>query len=216
MLVLGLDIATSSGLTFLDDEAPPSSWRCFAIEAEGEFGEDKAGDLALALHDALGGRRPHFAAIEMPQRSVIQFEKVGGEGPSADTINPNALQLHDLAGAVCAVLDICGVPWGLIAPATWRSAYYGKGFSPPSHVARTKGGQPKLDRKGNPIIVKDWKQAAIDIADRQKILLPATLKARRDAAESVGIASAWPRCTLIPGRHQNAFKNLRLNYRRAA
>ncbi len=202
MLVLGLDIATSSGLTFLDDTAPPSSWRCFAIEAEGDFGEDKAGDLALALHDALGGRRPHFAAIEMPQRSVTRFEKkksgrpdLAGETKPELTINTNALQLHDLAGGACAVLDICGVPWGLIAPATWRSSYYGKGFRPNDG---------------------DWKQAAIDLADRQKILLPKTLKARRDAAESVGIASAWSRCTLIPRRHQAAFQSLRLNHRRAA
>lgn len=193
MKILGLDIATSTGVCFLDTALPPNKWRCFAIEAEGEFGEEKAGDLAVCLNGEIKEFGPDFAAIEMPQRSVTRFEKkkrhdLGGDVAKEATINPNALQLHDLGGAVCAILDLVSIPWGLIAPGTWRSAYYGKGFKPTDD---------------------DWKQAAINRAVLQGIVLPKQLKAQRDAAESAGVASSWSRCTLIPRKHQQAFIDLR-------
>jgi hypothetical protein len=199
MKILGLDIATSTGVCFLDTAVPPLKWRCFAIEAQGEFGEDKAGDLAVCLKGEIESFGPDFAAIEMPQRSVTRFEKktrqdLGGEVTKEATINPNALQLHDLGGAVCGLLDILGIGWGLIAPATWRAAYYSKGYKPADG---------------------DWKQAAINHAVLQGIALPMQLKARRDAAESAGVASSWSRCTLIPARHRQAFMDLRLGNGRA-
>lgn len=193
MLILGGDVATSTGMCWLDSARPPSEWRCLAVESEGSNSEEKAGDIAVFLYGEILARRPDFAAIEMPQRSVTQFgrkvrDPETGEERTQSTINPNALQLSGLAGAVVAVLDICRIPWGLIAPATWRSAYYGKGFKP------TDG---------------DWKALAIDRARLQRIPLPATVKAQRDAAEAVGIASSWTRCTFIPARHQRAFLDLR-------
>lgn len=193
MLVLGIDAATSTGLCFRDSAKPASEWRVFAVEAEGAFGEDKAGDLALFLDAEIKGCRPDFAAMEMPQRSVARFERKGrpdlaGDGVPDLTINPNALQLSAIAGAVVAVLDCHRVPWALIAPATWRSSYFGKGAKPADG---------------------DWKALAIRHAEIQRIVLPPTKKAARDAAESVGIATAWAKCTMIPARHHAAFMALR-------
>lgn len=196
MLIIGLDVATSTGIAWVDRSKPPSQWRCLAVESEGDNAEEKAGDLGLYLFAELAVSRPAFAAIEMPQRSVKQFGKKvrnpqTGKEEVQQTINPNALQLSGLAGAVVAALDIRQVPWGLLAPATWRSAYYGKGVAPDETAGQ------------------DWKDVAIEYARQSKILLPPTVKAQRDAAEAVGIAVAWQKCTFVPKRHQAAFMALR-------
>lgn len=197
MIVLGLDIATCTGACWAERSRPAKEWRCLAIEASGANAEEKDDDLAGALLELLGGNRPDFVAIEMPQRSVKQFGKKPreGEGEAAGgeremTINPNALQLSGLAGAAVGILRGLDIPWGLIAPSTWRSAYYGKGYTPANG---------------------DWKQAAVDMARLQSIPLPSTVKAQRDAAEAVGIASAWSRCTFVPARHRTAFTHLLSN-----
>lgn len=189
-IILGLDIATSCGVCW-KTSAQPKDWRCYAIQCEGDNSEDKAGDLALALTSEFAIRKPDFAAIEMPQRSVTQFGRKRGDDPNApveQTINPNALQLSGLAGGAVAALDIAGIPWGLVAVSTWRSAYFGKGYKPPI----------------------GWKESAVDLAQLQNIILPETAKARRDAAEAVGIAVAWERCTFIPARHHQSFVDLRI------
>lgn len=200
MIILGLDIATSTGACWLDTAKAPSDWRCLAIGAEGAFQEEKAADLAVFLHEDAKRVRPDFVAIEMPQRSVTQFGKKHvdpetGKETVGTTINPNALQLSALAAAATAVFDLLDVPWGLVAVSSWRSAYYGKGVKPPNG---------------------DWKTLAIQWATRQRILLPPTKKAQMDAAEAVGVAHSWQRCTQIPERHSAAFVSLKLNCRRVA
>lgn len=188
--IWGLDVATTTGWAAIVPAEPPRQWRCLAIESEGENGEEKAGDLAIEIHRALARARPDFVAMEMPQRSVKAFGKktvdAAGREVVKETINPNALQLSALAGAVVGVLDVAGIPWGLIAPATWRAAYYG-------------GMKPKDG---------DWKALAVAMADHHEILLPSLKKARSDAAEAVGIAVAWRKCSFIPKRHQAAFMAL--------
>ncbi len=190
--IWGLDIATTTGVAVIDPRKPPGTWRCFAVESAGDNGEEKAGDLAIELHRELQRGRPDFVAIEMPQRSVKTFGKKTldehGREVVKETINPNALQLSALAGAAVAVLDCAGVPWGLIAPVTWRAAYYG-------------GMKPKNG---------DWKAMAVAMADHQRILLPSAKKAKQDAAEALGIAVAWQKCTFLPARHQPAFIKLRM------
>jgi len=200
MLIVGLDVATRTGLCDLDSALPPSHWKCLAVESEGENAEDKAADLAHYLFQRWQARRPDFVAIEMPQRSVAQFDRTKrdpetGEDKQVKTINPNALQLSGLAGGAAAACEISRVPWGLVAVSTWRSSYFGKGW------------KPRDD---------DWKQAAVDRAVLQKILLPGSVQAQRDAAEAVGVASAWARCTFIPQRWQKAFMDLRTGKARAA
>jgi hypothetical protein len=51
---------------------------------------------------------------------------------------------------------------------------------------------------------------------QQSVPLPLEKKAQRDAAEAVGIASCWMKCTQIAERHQKAFTTLRLGVGRVA
>lgn len=192
MLIVGLDIATSAGWALIEPRERPSSWRCGIWKAEGGNGEEKAGHLAMQIIPFMKGHRPDFVAIEMPQRNVQTFGKkrqdMAGEAKEM-TINPNALQLSALAGAAVAILDAYRIPWGLIASGTWRSAYFGKGVKPAGK--------------------DDWKDLAIAHARMQRVELPSTKAAQRDAAEALGVAVSWERCTFIPARHQAAFMALR-------
>jgi hypothetical protein len=207
MIIDGLDIATSCGVARIERPGKPASWTCEALYSEGENSEEKAGELALMLmrRYRAADSRPDFVAIEMPMRNVMMFKKqgedLGGENQK-DTINPNALQLSGLAGAACAVLNCYGIPWGLIASKTWRIAYFGKGYVP-LKVAKTN------KRTGKVTYEDDWKQAAIDLALMQKITLPSRKADQRDAAEAIGIAVAWEKCTFVPKRHQQRFLDLR-------
>lgn len=199
MIILGMDIATSTGMCWMDTSALPRDWRCLAISAEGAFQEEKTGDLAVFLSEEFGKTRPDFVAIEMPRRDVAAYPKSvrdpkTGKMKTVHTVNADQLLLPALASAATTACDLAGIPWGLISSRTWRPAYYGKGFMP-----------------------DDWKQAAIDRAILQGIQLPETLKAQRDAAEAVGIASSWMKCTQIAERHHQAFLDLRtMAPRRAA
>lgn len=216
MLILGLDVATSCGHALIERPGLMKGTRCGAWRSEGENGEEKAGELAMMVYDFVKAERPHFVAIEMPMRNVKSFttEKEDMAGSSEEqTINPNALQLSALAGGVVAMLNAFKTPWGLIAPATWRKAYFGKGFVPPKKWVK------KYDRRFQrkvSVEVPDWKQAAINQARIEGVPMPTTKAEQIDAADAVGIAVAWEGCTFIPVRHQKAFMALRAGSTRAA
>lgn len=218
MLIEGLDIATSCGVGQVEKPGRLSAARCLCLHAEGDNSEEKAGELGWLLMQRYRdtGDRPAFVAIEMPMRNVMTFHKEGSDlaGRTAkETINPNALQLSGLAGAAVAVLNCYRIPWGLVASKTWRNAYFGKDFVPPKIIVKKK------DRKSGRVIETfkdDWKQAAIDVAMRERIALPGTKAEQRDAAEAIGIAWAWECCTFIPKRHQATFMALRTGQARAA
>lgn len=200
MLILGLDIATSTGACWMDTALPPSMWRCLAVGAEGEFAEDKTGDLAIYLNEEFFRTRPDFVAIEMPRRDVAAYPKQifdpkTGRMKTIHTVNADQLLLPALAASASAACDLAGIPWGMVHQKTWRAAYYGKGFKPSGD---------------------DWKAPAVERAELQGIRLPREKKAQRDAAEAVGIASAWMKCSQIPERHHEAFKQLRLGSGRGA
>jgi hypothetical protein len=216
VLIEGLDIATSCGVAQVEKPGRLSAARCLCLHAHGENSEEKAGELAWQLMQRYRdtASRPHFVAIEMPMRNVMTFKKKGKDlaGQTQKlTINPNSLQLSGLAGGAVAVLNCYRIPWGLVASVTWRKAYFGKGFVPPK--------AKKLDRATGQIIETDeddWKQAAIDMALRERIALPSTKAEQRDAAEAIGVAWAWESCSFIPARHQAAFMALRTGQARAA
>lgn len=212
MLIEGLDIATSTGFALIDRPGPISSAICGAIHVGDGEAEEKAGFLALRLVKRYRERKPDFVAIEQPMRNVVMFTKNGKADLAGKqkktTINPNALQLSALAGAACAILDAYKIPWGLIATSTWRSMYFGKGFSPPVKTIRHKNGSVSYE--------DDWKLAAINEARRQGLILTGDKTAQGDAAEALAIAVCWERCTFIPQRHQAAFMALRTGQARAA
>lgn len=200
MLILGLDIATSTGVCWMDTALPPSQWRCLAISAEGEFAEDKTGDLAIYLRDEFAARRPDFVAIEMPRRDVAAHPKqvkdpVTGRMKTIHTVNADQLLLPAFAASAATACDLAGIPWGNVHQRTWRAAYFGKGFKPSGD---------------------DWKAPAVAAALQQGIVLPIEKKAQRDAAEAVGIAHAWTHCSQIAARHHAAFMRLRAEWRVAA
>jgi len=212
MLIEGLDIATSTGFALLDRPGPISAATCGTIYAGDGEAEEKAGHLALQLVRRYRERKPDFVAIEQPQRNVVMFKKKGKDDLAGKqqktTINPNALQLSALAGAAVAILDAYRIPWGLIPTNTWRSVYYGKGFVPPVKIIRHRDGRVTRE--------DDWKQAAINEARRQHVLLTGDKTAQGDAAEALAIAICWERCTFVPARHLDAFKALRTRQARAA
>lgn len=200
MLVLGLDIATSTGVCWMDTAQSPDKWRCLAISVEGEFAEDRTGDLAIYLNDEFAKTRPDFVAIEMPRRDVAAYPKQifdpkTGRTKTIHTVNADQLLLPALAASATAVCDLAKVPWGLVHQKTWRATYFGKGFKPAGD---------------------DWKGPAVDAALQQGIPLPLEKKAQRDAAEAVGIATAWFKCSQVPARHHRAFVQLQALHRRVA
>jgi hypothetical protein len=218
MIIEGLDIATSCGVAQVEKPGRLSSARCLCLYAEGENSEEKAGELAWLLMQRYRDTtaRPQFVAIEMPMRNVMTFHKEGADlagQTQKDTINPNALQLSGLAGAAVAILNCYRIPWGLVASKTWRNAYFGKQFVPPKVVVKKRN---RKTGKMEETLKDDWKQAAIDMALRERISLPSTKAEQRDAAEAIGIAWAWEACTFIPKRHQAAFMALRTGQARAA
>lgn len=204
MIIEGLDIATSTGFARLDRPGSIQAAKCGVIHlGDGDNAEDKAGLMGLAMRNRYGPKgegKPDFVAIEMPMRSVVMHKKKGA-AKGETTINPNAMQLSALAGATTAILDAFGIPWGLISSQTWRSVYFGKNFTPPIKIIHHKNNTTTQE--------DDWKQAAINEAQRQRVVLPGNKIAQGDAAEALAIAICWERCTFIPERHRQAFIDLR-------
>lgn len=169
MVILGLDIATTTGFAWYEPGCSLSSIKTGLIKAEGENAEEKAASLAQQLVALFKPGRPDFVAIEQPMRNVVTFAKkrqdFGGE-VEEQTINPNALQLSSLAGAAVAIIAAYRIPWETIPSATWRKHFLGMGRS------------PGFDRAM-------WKRAAVE---RCRVLKIGVKNA--DAAEAVGIAMA--------------------------
>ncbi|MDJ1632275.1 hypothetical protein [Rhizobium rhizogenes] len=181
MIVMGLDLATRSGWAVRDSERHRSSIVCGTFTVS-EYDWEEKYAIAANLFDRLRkDYNPDFVAIERPEHGVRQFAKKGkadltGEERMVSTINPAALQLTGIAGAIIAICQIKGIPFGTIAAVSWRPVYFGKGIKPPEG--------------------KDWKDLAIEYANREKIALPSTKAEQRDAAEAIGICSCWHNCAI--------------------
>ena len=169
MLILGLDIATTTGFAWYDDKASLSAIKTGLIKAQGDNAEEKAASLAQQLVPMFRETKPDFVAIEQPMRNVKTFTKkrqdFGGE-VQEQTINPNALQLEGLVCAAVAIIAAYRIPWETIPSATWRKVFLGMGRS------------PGFDR---PM----WKRVAVERCRALKIEVR-----NADAAEAVGIAFA--------------------------
>ncbi len=187
MIVMGLDLATRSGWSVRDSERHRSSIRCGTFSVA----ENNAGDkleweakypvAANLFYRLVKEYQPDFVAIERPEHGVRQFKKKGkadltGKEEVVSTINPAALQLTGIFGAVAAVCQMRGIPFGTIAAVSWRPVYFGKGVKPPEG--------------------KDWKDLAIEYAQRENIALPSTKAEQRDAAEAIGICTCWVQCQI--------------------
>ena len=78
-----------------------------------------------------------------------------------------------------------GIPYGTVAPITWRNCYFGRGFKAAPKVTIDR--ITKQRKYGAP----DWKQAAINQALQESIILPRLVDDQKDAAEAIGICYAW-------------------------
>lgn len=169
MLILGLDIATTTGFAWYEPGSSLASIKTGLIKAEGENAEEKAASLAQQLVVMFKAGRPDFVAIEQPMRNVKSFRKVRNDLAGAveeQTINPNALQLEGLVCAAVAIIAAYRIPWETISSATWRKHFLGMGRA------------PNFDRQA-------WKRAAVERCRVFKIAVK-----NADAAEAVGIAMA--------------------------
>lgn len=173
MRILGLDIATVTGYAWYEPGQSLSTIKTGLIKATGENAEEKAASIAQQMVLLIKGDRPDFVAIEQPMRNVVTFKKkrqdFAGE-VEEQTINPNALQLSSLSGAVVAIIAAYKIPWQTIPSATWRKHFLGMGRS------------PGFDRAA-------WKRAAVERCRTFKIEVK-----NADAAEAVGIAMAGEVC----------------------
>ncbi|TCL70623.1 hypothetical protein [Rhizobium sp. BK251] len=181
MIVMGLDLATTSGWAVRDSAKHRSSIICGTFSVKDYDWEEKYAIAANLFYRLVKDHRPDFVAIERPEHGVRQFKKKGktdltGEEQTVSTINPAALQLTGIAGAVIAICQIRNIPYGTIAATSWRPVYYGKGVKPPEG--------------------KDWKDLAIESCNREHIALPTTKAEQRDAAEAVGVCTCWHNCAI--------------------
>lgn len=181
MIVMGLDLATRSGWAVRDSRKHRSSILCGTFSVKDYQWEEKYAIAANLFWRLVKDHAPDFVAIERPEHGVRQFRKKGkadltGKEEIVSTINPAALQLTGIAGAVIAICQIRGIPYGTIAATSWRPVYYGKGVKP------AEG--------------KDWKDLAIEYAERENIALPSTKEEKKDAAEAIGVCTCWHNCAI--------------------
>ena len=181
MIVMGLDLATRSGWAVRDSDKHRSSIACGTFTVKEYDWEAKYGIAANLFYRLLKEYSPDFVAIERPEHGVRQFAKKGkkdltGKEEIVQTINPAALQLTGIAGAIIGICTLMRVPYGTIAAVSWRPTYFGKGIKP------AEG--------------KDWKDLAIEYANREQIALPTTKAEQRDAAEAIGVCTCWHNCAI--------------------
>lgn len=187
MIVMGLDLATTSGWAVRDSGKHRSSIQCgvFSVHTNDKGDklewESKYPVAANLFYRLVKDYRPDFVAIERPEHGVRQFNKKGkadltGEERNVMTINPAALQLTGIAGAITAICMMMRIPFGTVAAVSWRPVYFGKGVKPGEK--------------------QDWKDLAIEMCEREHITLPRTKAEQRDAAEAVGICTCWHKCDI--------------------
>jgi Holliday junction resolvasome RuvABC endonuclease subunit len=176
---MGLDLATTSGWAVRDSARHRSSIQCGTFSVKEYQWEEKYPIAANLFYRLLKEHSPDFVAIERPEHGVRQFAKKGkpdltGEERNVMTINPAALQLTGIAGAITGICMLMRIPFGTVAAVSWRPVYFGKGVKPGEK--------------------KDWKDLAIEACEREHIALPRTKAEQRDAAEAVGICTCWHKC----------------------
>ncbi|WP_146148865.1 hypothetical protein [Pseudaminobacter soli (ex Li et al. 2025)] len=183
-IILGLDIATTTGFAWYEPGQSLSSIKTGLIKAEGDSPEEKAASLADQLRVMLKDDRPGFVAIEEPLRNIKAYKKTIQTlyGPKVvHTVNPNQMLLPGLIGAAVGITSAYRLPWQTIPSATWRKFFFGTGFKPPIKIVEKEGEDPTEE--------KQWKKAAVDRCRMLRIMVR-----NADAAEAVGIAMAGEAC----------------------
>ncbi|KAA0970832.1 hypothetical protein FPY71_10170 [Aureimonas fodinaquatilis] len=173
MIVIGLDIAKTTGWALYDTDRSISAIQAGVLKAVGEDFEDRSESLGRQfglLLKQVG--RPDLVAIETPLRTLPQGKrttKMMGEKEIIVTSGggTNAMiSSNQLVGAISALCGWKALPRVCIPAATWRKAFLG--------FAR----HPGWERK-------DWKKAVREQCARERIVVT-----NDDMADAVGIAIA--------------------------
>ncbi|MCW2309697.1 RuvC family protein [Rhodobium gokarnense] len=173
MILIGMDIATVTGVALRDDDGQIKAWS-FRVDGDGP------GDVFKAFEDKvyriLKKHRPVRIAIEAPLRSDISRETT--EEYFVDNVrhvrkvrspitNINTLRkLYGFTAIVYACACRCSIPVEEVKENQWRSAF----------GVKIGKGVPSSGRR------KAWKQAAID-----RCRLVGVRALDSDAAEAVGV-----------------------------
>lgn len=179
MLILGLDIATTTGFAWYttppsnhvnDIRAALASIEPGSFKVVGETYEDRAADMGQRLIGLIKPRRPDLVVIEQPMRNVVQHRKqvrdFGGDHEEMTINAGTALLLNQLTGAAAAIVRAYNVPFLVMPSSTWRKAVYGFG----THKGWAS---------------KDWKKQA-----RQKCAENNIVVTNDDMAEACWVAKA--------------------------
>lgn len=176
MIVIGLDIATTTGFALYDTERDPSTIKAWSTKLKGESSEENAGLLAIELVKVIREHKPRMFMIETPLKMVTSFAKKpkanlfgGGDGAEEKTINPAAVIVpNQLTGAAIGIIFAYQLGWQMISSAAWRKQFLGYG--------RQKGWQRA-----------DWKKAA-----RERCNMIGVKVTNDDQGDAVGVAFSAP------------------------
>lgn len=140
MLILGMDIATTTGFCWFEppkrDDAADlraafASMRVGSFKVSGSEPEDKAAAIAPHLIKMFRHEKPDLLVIEQPARHIQQHDKVITDmhgSRTVKTINPGTtILLNQLTGAVVTIARAYSIQFMTISEETWRKEAYGFG-----------------------------------------------------------------------------------------
>jgi hypothetical protein len=172
MLVLGLDIATTTGCALYDTKRDISSIKAWSFTVSGDLPEEKAGNMGREMVGIIKQHKPDLVVCEQPMRMLVQHAKTESDllgERQTSTINPMSMILpNQLIGSVMGVVFAFNLGWHIMTAEQWRKQFLGFG--------RQKGWDRKM-----------WKKAARDRCNMLGIKVT-----NDDMGDAVGVAFAAP------------------------
>jgi hypothetical protein len=216
IVILGLDIATTSGWAVRYSWKDPSAILCGTFYV----GKNDSGDetkweekYALAanhVYKLLKEHKPDFVAIEEPEHRIRRFGKkqdpkkpIDFAAIKAFIARLSALMfkhgmeskeavgfMSKLGGATSNSnqMQLSGLIGAVVGVCMNMGTPYGTVTARSWHAIYGKGVKPAEGQ--------DWKDIAIARCEQAGITMPSTIKERRDACEAVWISGYWHKCDL--------------------
>lgn len=213
IVILGLDVATTTGWAVRYSWKNPSAIKCGTFYV----GENSKGDkisweekYALAancVYNLIREHNPDFVAIEAPEHSIRRYGKSSGNKIDVAAIKAfiarltsvmfkHGLDSNEAVGLMSKIgastnnsnqMQLAGLVGSVIGVCMNMGVAFGTIGSRSWH--RIYGDVKPSDGQ-------DWKDIAIERCERDGIPLPRTKKEQRDAAEAVWISGYWTKCKL--------------------
>lgn len=201
MIIVGLDIASTTGLAVYNTKKHRS--------------QIKTGAIQINADKTMADESDEWRWAQMG-RKIVKLRKMVDttEGGKIDLVvietcpalpfGQNGAGAFGLAklfhGAITSHLTSMEIPWATIPSQSWHKAVFGD--RRPPQIPKIIKGQPamKKDRRTGLMVPEflppDWKKMAVDECERMNIELPASdAKGKKDAAEAAMIAQAWFKAT---------------------